>query len=810
MKLYSYDEIKAAGDCVSYMTGRLGLKPESKRGEWTRFNCPWRPGSDSGAFAVRREGWHDHVEKEHGSIIDLCARASHNGDMMAAQAELGSWLGLTPKMASRPRPGAKSGNITATYDYVDMAGRLVFQVCRIEPGKNGRKKDFLQRRPNPAHEEGWVWNLDGVDLVPYRLPEWAGQVDGGPVILVEGEKDADNLAALGFQTTTLPMGAGKWRDEYARWFRGVPVILWTDNDEPGREHGDVLAWSMREIAGSIQRMSAPPPHKDASDWIAAGAKRADIELALLDADPVDLGKVRPPKAEALSEAKRANAQPFRNFYYEVGENDKLVKRPRHINEMREDMNRRFWGFPRRVGNDLFDHDRASGRIRSIDKPASLLAWITEKSGHPVEWGRFEGCVTSEQYFESVFWNAHEYQGVSGVPTFPAREDVYYTHETLPPPSADGKAFDGLVDFFKPATDLDRMLIRTMFATPLWYAPGEDRPLFVIDSRDGKGSGKTKLVGYLAALYGDNDPALSTPITVEQRDLREGQLFDRVVRRMMSRDGRRRRVFLIDNVTGFYDSSALASIITMPVLSGMAPYGRNEESRPNDLTFCMTVNSATLGTDLVSRAVFVEIRRPDLLKGETRNWERRILRYIRENRMRIIADIIHVLQSGADFSPSATSRFAAWERAIMAPICGDADTYSSLWKLNRERSESADGDSDEAEAIRERIRAEIRALGFDPDNDALWLRSDTLKRWTRAAIEGFGGRDGRGATHALRNLAKDGLIPELSAYPQKYPHHGASQTRGMMWRYDLVQDPDWSGTVHEIYYDGDKALWRQAI
>src|SRR5690349_1890461 len=35
--------------------------------------------------------------------------------------------------------------ITATYTYADERGNLLYQVVRREPGRDGRKKDFLQR-----------------------------------------------------------------------------------------------------------------------------------------------------------------------------------------------------------------------------------------------------------------------------------------------------------------------------------------------------------------------------------------------------------------------------------------------------------------------------------------------------------------------------------------------------------------------------------------------------------------------------------------------------------------------------------------
>ena len=75
-------------------------------------------------------------------------------------------------------------NIVATYPYHDTGGKLLFEVCRFEP------KDFRQRKPDPTMPGKWMWNLKGVELVLYRLPQLIMAVKAGEtVFIVEGEKD---------------------------------------------------------------------------------------------------------------------------------------------------------------------------------------------------------------------------------------------------------------------------------------------------------------------------------------------------------------------------------------------------------------------------------------------------------------------------------------------------------------------------------------------------------------------------------------------------------------------------------------------
>ncbi|MDA0710555.1 MAG: hypothetical protein O3B73_10155, partial [bacterium] len=59
--------------------------------------------------------------------------------------------------------------ITATFDYRDESGKLLYQVVRKEPGKNGRSKDFVIRKPDG--KGGWKYTGKEVSKVLYRLPD---------------------------------------------------------------------------------------------------------------------------------------------------------------------------------------------------------------------------------------------------------------------------------------------------------------------------------------------------------------------------------------------------------------------------------------------------------------------------------------------------------------------------------------------------------------------------------------------------------------------------------------------------------------
>jgi hypothetical protein len=180
-------------------------------------------------------------------------------------------------------------SIDKVYDYKDESGALLFQAVRkrlTDPAKfpNAPRKEFRQRRPDG--KGGWVWSLQGVRRVLYRLPELLASLNGATVWIVEGEKDVDRLRSLGLPATCNPMGAGKWLDEFSDCLAGRDCVVIEDNDQPGKDHAQEECQSLSGKARSLRKLSLPnlPEHGDVSDWLDAGNDESQL-CQMADAAP---------------------------------------------------------------------------------------------------------------------------------------------------------------------------------------------------------------------------------------------------------------------------------------------------------------------------------------------------------------------------------------------------------------------------------------------------------------------------------------------------------------------------------------------
>lgn len=209
--------------------------------------------------------------------------------------------------AKEKAPRQPLGEPVKIYDYHDEDGNLAHQTLRYEP------KTFRQRRPGGEAEAEWVWTLKDSTVYPYLLPDLLSSDKAKPVFLVEGEKDVENLLALSLEgdpitATTLPMGAGKWRDEFAEYFVGRWVVILADDDQPGMEGAQKVANSLIDHADRVSILTKEdywpggPAGADVSDWLEWGWS-VDVYVDTQRAELMDAaGRAKPVGVEWYKES----------------------------------------------------------------------------------------------------------------------------------------------------------------------------------------------------------------------------------------------------------------------------------------------------------------------------------------------------------------------------------------------------------------------------------------------------------------------------------------------------------------------------
>jgi hypothetical protein len=250
-----------------------------KTGNGWDARCPCRNDDSNPSLSVH--------EKPTGQILVYCHRG---GGCNAAQIcdsvglELSDLMppqslshGIDDYPTARPYtrgPGQekKKLKLVAEYNYLDENGKLAFQKRRFVD-ENG-KKTFRQRRPDGMG--GWIGYLGDIPKILYNLPNVIkAKGNGEEIWVVEGEKDADTLNAMGVVATTMPNGAGGWLDIHTEVLAGATVLVVADNDESGKKHA---AYVLGELikAGCDAQAYCTPRCKDITDFLNDGGDTLDL------------------------------------------------------------------------------------------------------------------------------------------------------------------------------------------------------------------------------------------------------------------------------------------------------------------------------------------------------------------------------------------------------------------------------------------------------------------------------------------------------------------------------------------------------
>lgn len=279
--------------------------------EWVALN-PRRHDRNLGSFKVNLKSgvWKDFASGDSGSdLISLNAFLMDTGQGRAAQA-LKSELGLLENPTSA-KPGPRHvpvvkkplratrslhstvpngtpdpdfyhpqyGHPATVWIYHDQNGCRIFFICRFETpaGKEIRPLSWGNCR--------WLWKASPSPKPLFNLHLLEGCPES-VVIVTEGEKAADACRSLFLDTndaivTTWAGGCCSWRKTDWTILSGRRVIIWPDNDDPGKKVADQIRFHLvnsvsAEAVRIIKIPDSYPYGWDAHDAMEEGWSSGDV------------------------------------------------------------------------------------------------------------------------------------------------------------------------------------------------------------------------------------------------------------------------------------------------------------------------------------------------------------------------------------------------------------------------------------------------------------------------------------------------------------------------------------------------------
>lgn len=257
-------------DCRT-VARRLGLELNRQ----DKVRCFLHAGDKNPSLQVYADGWKCFACGEHGDAVDLVSKYLGISNIEAVE-----WM---KKEFNTQEPPKRQ-------DYGQAEREHIY------PG--GQVKKVMYRRADGSkyacwfHLEGGTWKK-GRGNAPHSL-YIAGQL-AGAVFVAEGEKDCDTLHKLGYDAASGEDGAGrgKWKPEYTEQLKGLPVVIFQDNDQPGKEYAQETAAALHGVASSVQVLDLSkvwpnvPEKGDISDLIAqfGAEKSCDMIAQLISTTP---------------------------------------------------------------------------------------------------------------------------------------------------------------------------------------------------------------------------------------------------------------------------------------------------------------------------------------------------------------------------------------------------------------------------------------------------------------------------------------------------------------------------------------------
>ena len=252
-------------------------------------------------------GGHDRfslVDSKAGAVLCRHCFSEGNGDFIAAvmwmhdctfQESLqmiADYLGINPgggtstkrpqaatpstQPKTKPTPGkalrgSQQGRLVRTipYEYFSGAGDFHVLVERLEYSDGS--KSFRQSHWD-VEQGRYITGTKGVIAVPWDAPSFK---EATTIYWCEGEKAAVSLGWV--MESRKPEiccscnwgGSKNFPPELVPWFAGKEVVIFADNDQPGRDYANRVATAIRDTAKNVRVVSFPDQSEkyDVADWL---------------------------------------------------------------------------------------------------------------------------------------------------------------------------------------------------------------------------------------------------------------------------------------------------------------------------------------------------------------------------------------------------------------------------------------------------------------------------------------------------------------------------------------------------------------
>jgi len=246
----------------------LDLPSGKGSGGWSSAVCPAHNDTNPSLRIAQGDG---------GNIAAKCHKGCDYGQIMEGiERLLGSDAPKRRRGGGKKAPAPPKGKHIASYTYTSVDGLPMAVKKRYQLGE---EKTFMWCDPQDTDKLGLPNNMTEANLPLYNIEDVTGRKKK-KVIWVEGEKAADALKeAYGSLVICLPGGSSADpTDDQMEPLKDRKVVLWPDNDEPGRTLMRKVADKLVAIAAEVTMvMPYVPPGGDAYNYVKAGHTKEQLK-----------------------------------------------------------------------------------------------------------------------------------------------------------------------------------------------------------------------------------------------------------------------------------------------------------------------------------------------------------------------------------------------------------------------------------------------------------------------------------------------------------------------------------------------------